>query len=149
MFWYINQNISSFGHNKEKSSNTKEILASFIPICLMIILSAIEQKRKRNNMSLWKSDNATRIAPKCGFRQDIYREHSLGICLNKSDDEFRFRQLTQFHLCRFTLWVCPQFVVTKNGKQRFVRCLLEWVELLNETKLMKGWSTDKRDEIWS
>lgn len=44
----------------KKSSNTKEILASFIPICLMIILSAIEQRRKkRNNMSLWESDNAT------------------------------------------------------------------------------------------
>lgn len=152
MFWYINQNISSLhlSHTTQKNgSYTKEFVASFSPIYLMIILYAIEWKEnlfvilgfkrtqiKSAKMWIWPGNIPSAVVG-----------HLLKI---KVDDEIWFRQLTQFS---FFVVVDSHFVCVRieECRQKVLSFLKERKKVSYWMKLWKGWNIDKRKqrEIWS
>lgn len=142
----------------------KNRVASFNPICLMIILS-VDKKGKRSVChSKPKSNKAICVVKRqkcCGI---LWGNLSRAAAVVghyfesfKSDDEIWFRQLTQF-VCLFvgSHFVCVlDFVwLPSEWKQNVFVLLLEWVKflffLLNEIdERMKHWEKKGRCEIWS
>lgn len=132
-----------------KPHHTKEFVASFSPIYLMIILYAIEWKE---NLFVILGFKRTQIkSAKMWILPGNIPSAVVGHLLKiKVDDEIWFRQLTQFS---FFVVVDSHFVCVRieECRQKVLSFLKERKKVSYWMKLWKGWNIDKRKqrEIWS